>query len=32
MLRPLIAAIVLAAWFASSGAARAEANVVRVAK
>jgi NitT/TauT family transport system substrate-binding protein len=32
MLRPLIAAIVLAACAASSGAARAEANVVRVAK
>jgi NitT/TauT family transport system substrate-binding protein len=32
MPRPLIAAIVLAAWVASSGAARAEATVVRVAK
>ncbi len=32
MLRPLIAAVAIAAWFASSGAARAEANVVRVAK
>src|SRR5919197_1026278 len=32
MIRPLIAAIVLAACLASSGAAHAEASVVRVAK
>src|SRR6186997_582221 len=32
MLRPMIAAIAMAAWFASSGGVRAEANVVRVAK
>ena len=32
MLRRLTVIVAIAAWFASSGAARAEANVVRVAK